>query len=379
MFAGGGFAFGGFGSTGCCCADDDGEDVEGTGLPVARKTYTITKLTGVQYGGARQVFKNQSGILIQVLDTFFAGAFWEVLGSSDGTTMSSGNLWTDYNALNLGAWIWFRNKVSGREYVIIVTVSFSWLEITSYSSVVGFTGGSGPVAPTAVDQSTVTPPTGADWLGTDASVGLFPDPLFRAWIWQSTDGEITRVAWVFDTGAGALAVTVAAWWWFEKINAPVGGSWLPWVDWMYDNPGNYATPTQYQSMLRFLFGPKKIKSNGGINEDCLIAADQFGGDYLVDKYPINETSLQKQWQDPPTIVAGNLPAGRNGSVGWFFDIWFLGSIGGNVPQFPAFDTAGNRTMLFVDAMILPWDGTAVPGQPGSTDHPASGFFGRSRL
>ncbi len=349
-------------------------------LPTFRKTYTITKLTGVQYGGANQVYKNQGGILIQVLNTILASPYWEVIASSNGTTMTVGeNVWLTYADLNFGAWITFRNTVSGREYLILVSVAFAWLEITTYGSVAGFTGGSGPVAPTAVDQETITPPTGADWLGTDASVGAFPDPLFRAWVWQSTDGEITRVVWIFDPETGALTVTNQAMWFFDTINCPVGGTWNPTVNWMYDNPGGYAIPTQYMSLTRFLFSPKKIRSNGGINEDCLITADQFGSNYLVDTYPTNETSLQKLWQDPPTIVAGNLAAGRNGAVGWFYDVFFIGSIGGNTPQFPAWDTGGNRTVLFIDAMMLPWDGSVPPGQPGSTDHPAAGFFGRNAI
>ena len=378
-------SFGRMGSVVCCCCNDSGSD-EPTDLPTARKTYTLYKLTSQQLGGSGATRKNQADMLVQVYnDALFESGFWTCLRSSDGVTVSSSNLWTDWTKLQglIGgtgmSWIQSRNTVTGVEYLTTITVSGNWLEqITYFSPSAGFTGGTNLTRPTATDEFQTTGPGGADWLGTDASSGLFPNPKFRAWVWVSTDGEVSRVAWTFDTGAG-LATTVQAFWMREVLNCPVGGTWVNWLSWDFDNGNGYATPAALMRLQVFNIVPKKVRTNAAVNEDCPVVAEEFGNDYYVDRYPQDQTSLQYLWINPPGVVVGNVAAPRNGMLGWFFDLWFVGSVGGTAPVFPAFDTADGKTKLFVDAMMLPWDGTAVPGAVGSTDHAAANFYGRSIL
>jgi hypothetical protein len=375
-----------FGFTGGSSSGGGGEQ---TNVPLASKDYVIVKLQSGRAGAPQAIRKNQSNILIRVLDAFFNSGHWRCDGSSDTVTGAQDgvNRWTTPAALNHAAnpntsWILFTNTKTGRQYRTIVSVAGAWLEIITHCSLsAAFTGGTVIALPTAPDQFQVTPIVGADWLGTSASEGTDPDPLFHAWVWFSTDGEVTRVVWTYETLAGALAVTSQAIWKFETLNCPAPGT-VNWSNYMVDNGNGYTTPAAYWTLGRYSTDGRRVKTATGNVETCFATADQFGADYYIDKYPRDPGSAQVLWQNPVAAAVALQAAPRNGIAGWDWDHWWIGcppNTGNNPPVFPAFDTVGGRSFILVDANMWVWDGSAVPGQPGSTDHLASAFFGRGSL
>lgn len=365
-----------------------GNDGAQTFVPIASKSWKTVKLDGAQVGAvSNPIRKNQAGILIQVLDSFVADGPWRCDGSSNGTVGAQDgvNRWVteaDLTTSPHDSWILLTNTTTNRQLMILVSVAGAWLEVITLCSLsAAFAGGTAAVLPSAPDQYQVTPPVGADWLGTSVDEGTDNNPHFRAWCQYSTDGECTRVIWVYEKPAGAgLAITTAGLWKFETLNGAAPGV-TNWQTYMADNGNSYVNPAQFWYLYRYNLQGRTIKTPVALeNVNCV--ADQWGGNYLLDVYPKSPNNAAIVWSDPLALVVGNLANPHNGVCGWEWDHWWIGNppnSGNNPPVVPCYDTADDRKFIFIDGNMFVWDGTVPPGSVGSVDHPATAFAGRGKL
>jgi hypothetical protein len=338
-----------------------------TALPVPRYSYNITKLASQTLGTQGQ---NSRDLLVQVKNALVASGAWKVMGSCDGTLISSSDLWTDWTKL-LGAgggagfsWLILKNVRSGVEVLFGVTVSVVWTEVTQYISPSGtFSGGTALVFPTAADQYQVNP-FGA-WCGTMPN----GNPQFHAFVWQTVDGQITRVGWWY----GGKWISF---WQLETIQHPCGGSWVPFMALQWNGGNNYTSPSIF-TLTEYATTQHKVRTNTGTNEHAAAVYEQLGGSAIVNNYPQNEQSGQYFWQDPMGLVVDNGIPPRDGPIGYMADNWWVGEVAG-VPVFNDGDTAGGGAFIFAGQLMLPWDGTLNPPTGGaSVDRAASNFFGRN--
>jgi hypothetical protein len=348
-------------------------------LPAPRHEWAITKLVSQQLGS---IVKNQRDILIQVKNAFLASGWWTVVRSCDGTSISATDLWSDWSKIVNGggfvSWITLRRSLDGVQLTIYPNVVGGWLEIAWYASpAAGFTGGNtSGTRPTATDEITCAPPAGNDWIGTDVYGPTDPNPQFRAFVWVSDDGGMTRVAWWYKGG-------LIAWWQFDKVYNQAGGdgSWVPFTTYAWDGGNSFGAPsTRMRLAVYDANGLHAARTPAGVNESIGLALEKWGGTYVVDQFAQNEQTLQYLWIPGPGLGNNTGASPRKGIIGYMEDLWFVGSTGGGAtPVFADGDTANDGTFMFAGAMMLPWDGTTAPptGQiTASTDRPTASFYGR---
>jgi hypothetical protein len=354
-------------------------------LPTPAREYTIAKLLGQKLGVTG---KNQRDILVQVKNAMVASGWWSVTRSCDGFSIASSDLWLTWaNVVGTGghvSWIQLTNAYSGAQLLINVTVDGTWCEIQWFTSpAAGFTGGNTlGTRPTATDEYQSFPPAGADWLGTlDASD---TDPQWRAYVWVSTDGANTRVAWMYQGPTTPTVPKLNAFWQFDTLTSTAGGagSWVPWTTYCWDG-GGFVAPSVRMTMTTFkVQGQREAKTPSGTIENITNLAVWpvlQGGNNFVDTFPTNLATGQWYWSEPLLMGVTGGGGVRNGAIGYLDDQWWVGSTSaGNVPVFNDGDTAGNGAFIFMGAMMLPWDGTLAPaGYMTSTDRAADLFFGRN--
>ena len=360
-----------------------------TNLPVPRHSYTIAKLVSQTLGNQgpsnpNGVSNNQRDMLVQVKNAMVASGAWTVVKSCDSASVSTADLWTDWSKIvksgALTSWIVLQRSFDGVQLCIAATVVGGWTEIQWFLSVkAGFTGGSTTGRATATDEWEGDIPLGSSWLGTSGSDGN-TNPEFRAFVWTSTDGAITRVGWWYKG-------KFIHWWQFDEILCPVGaaGAWVPFLQAFWKGGNDFNAPyARVRLSIYDIDGVRNARPVTGINEKLGMHIEKWSATYIVDQWPQDESTLQYLWINTGGMaVDGSPPSPRKGSVGYLQDIWFVGSTGGGAtPVFADGDTAGNGAFIFIGAMMLPWDGTTNPptGQvSASTDRPATSFYGRSLL
>jgi hypothetical protein len=346
-------------------------------LPIPSRAMTWIKLASQQLGSLRL---NQQDILAQVVTAWLSLGTWVVMRSSNGSAITTTNQWTTGGAMATGAWIQMRNLATNVQVVISITVGSptAWLEQNTYTSAaVGFTGGTPTARPTATDEAIVTNVLGGDWLGTACGDGN-PNPLFRAFVQGSTDGTKLRVVWVYTAVSGASFMK--AFWQFDTIGSPVGGTWVPFVSLQWDN-GNDTSSGAPLIVPDNLNGRPVVFTNAGHVEFLDVGTESAIAGYHTTHLAQDENTLQYFWVNGHSMVVEGMPAGRNGILGYATDQWWIGRTApaDTTPVFPDGDTAGGKGFVFFGQMMLQWDGTAVPGFAGSTDRPAASFYGRSTL
>ena len=281
---------------------------------------------------------------------------WVVESSCDGTggggSFGNNDLvdrWIDSGDLvwaNTGtshSWVVLKNNVTGVQVCFDLDSSndqfmhLSWSLAAGYGVANGGTDGSASDRPTATDQRTLI--NTAAFCGGSAS-----ETNAVVHTWQSTDGECTRVAAMFDE-------ILMMFWAFDKAQNPVAG-WN----------GNYvvaqsATGTTIPTGTFFLLAgtSNTFGRDGATDFDMFMATEMFGiatEPYLgsviryddVDGY-VDFTSI--------TLV-GEAP--RRGEHGECYDLWFGNNFRHSGHTWPNDLT---RTFIQMGDLVLPWDGAAV--------------------
>jgi hypothetical protein len=345
-----------------------------TSLPTATREFFLTKITGNLLG---TVGDNQASIMVQTINALIAQGTWTVVKSCDGISVATGsNLWVNQASIGTHSWIQIQNVLTGVQYVISCSVrgagAGGWTEFLRYVSVHGsFTGGTTLARPTAADEFESNNPVGSDWLGTGPTPA---NPQFYSYVWSSTDGALTRIAWMFN---GKLC----AWWQWDQVQFPSSGAWVPWVSIEWDGGNNYSAPGSRLSPLNYQLGPSShVLTQLGVVKAVAPFMTGYGGNLFIESWTTNEATGQYWWERPPLIANTVNPPGDRGAAGFMADIWLVGTTGGagGTPVFAFGDTANGGQFIFIDSLMLPWDGTTNPlGIVGSTDHPASSFFGQT--
>lgn len=338
-------------------------------LPIPARAMTILKVTGTP-GGTLTI--NQADMLAKNETAILSLGTWTVLRSSNGTAITSTNQWAaGQTAIAQGGWLQMVNNATGVQRLVFVSVRGSWIEVQNLiSPAVGFTGGTAITAPTASDSYFVTPGVGADWLGTGNSDGNV-NPQLRTLVWGSVDGTKTRVVWFYTNLAGVT--TIKSVWLFDTVGGAVGGPWVPFVGMSWDNGNDLAAATRFTYAQTGSLIATRTNSNTA--ELIFVSQENDGIGNINDRLPQDQVTNQYVWLNGAGLTISGKAPPRNGVLGWLTDQWWVGAPAG-VPAFPDGDTAGGR-FIFIGQMMLWWDGSAVPGYPGSVDHPEANFYGRA--
>lgn len=288
----------------------------------------------------------------------FSSNPWSVVRSSDGSSVSTGDLWADggdavhwdggttpsgwvvlqQNAISTGfqLLIWPRNNSGGNQSVVEMYIS----------EAAGFTGGSANgTRPTATDEVDVWNAEGQPEWTDRVALDTVPGVLH---VMQSTDGEITRF-WLYMNGV------VKMWCNIEKPRDAVSGWTIPWICTMASS--EYGG-TDFQPIYGHLNDINTITAcrAGGVptahcyytSESCIssmLGEQQITGAELdSNSYPFFPIGLFSQ------------DVGARGRLGALTDIWWASTATGDGDYYPADLT---RQLVQVGDVIMPWNGSAM--------------------
>lgn len=269
---------------------------------------------------------------------------WSVTQSSDGVSVSEGDLWTSDSALTwgddytLGSWIVLQQPgVTTSSQICILLHSEDQLRVIWAPR--GFDLGTLSERPKALVEMVLS----SSW----QSGVLTSNVILHAM--QSTDGQCTRVI-AYCAGAPIVA------WLFDRARNPVANWQEPAAAlaslWDGDDLLSYAA-LQSPSEPR-LWG------HGDAPMQLFMSTESFGQSAgAVGALLDGPNDFDQSWPLTPIGVA-SLTGGQRGRHGELFDLWFGSTGAQDGDTYPA-----NETRQFVQFghLVFPWDGT--PQQAGS--------------
>jgi len=229
-----------------------------------------------------------------------------------------------------------------------------------YSHTAGFTGGSITARPTATDEYVVGSAT--DWgVGDLSSTAGSSNVIYH--IWNSTDGECTRV--VFTHNRRVTGV-----WMFEALRNPVSGfandhvviysnstGTTPISAGLYLNVRDASSESTNVSFSRLPNGPTNTKvrlASEGTDQEPLVGKEQI----------MNLVELE--WAFYPISVVSNTDPNK-ARLGEIYDLWFgsggLNNLSGGTSSERngiLIPSNGTKKFAMFDSFVLPWDGSTIP-------------------
>lgn len=279
----------------------------------------------------------------------FGTAPWTVVGSSNSTVaaLDSVDRWTtDANLVgnaagSVHAWIVLRQTGIATNYEICIDLINSTLinATIAISPSAGFTGGTTTARPTATDETLPM---------NNANLSSGVDTTHQIHVWQSTDGQCTRVAvWRGSTN-------MCMFWMFDKPANPVTGWTNPSVGLAQGSTSGLAvTATGLLSTASALLRGKGVS----IMSLAMTAEGYASGPLaLLTDIGTIANDLDTSWPFFPiglcSITLNN--KGRHGSV---FDMWLKPTSVLDGDTFP--NDANARQFIAMGPLILPWTGDAT--------------------
>jgi len=275
---------------------------------------------------------------------------WTVIGSCDATSFAMDG--TDYwvNAQDdvnwsTGAHSWIVLQQAGISAKFQLCVD---LDVANYSDAIivvsptagfgtanGGSDGSTTARPTATDEVVIN--NGLDWLhatATNYNVAMH--------VMQSTDGECTRVAWLFNNFVANAAF-------FDKVKNPhpswTEASVYSWYDGNFTETATYAN--YYDSSTRV------TAAVSGTNTDFYLASIGTSTDAWGQTMDA-PNGLSNEYEVYPIFLA-SLTTGRRGIHGALFDFWWATETGPS-----AGDTYDGKKAVQFGYFVWPWDTTSSP-------------------
>lgn len=275
---------------------------------------------------------------------------WVVVGSSNSVAfnMAGTDLWTtgaDLVRDNAAphSWIVLKQPAINANTSICIDFDHSSAKRVSliFSPAAGFTGGSTSARPTATDEKIMI--VRDFWFGNWAGSSGFP---LRAHLWESTDGECTRLITADDN-------QVKGFWLIDKPGDPVAGWSNPAICMATADKGTNET-LKYSNWFNITPGP--IGAEGPITDMPLRLTVES---QLAWPYPNVPSVLIEPSQEVGICPIGlfhNVTVGQRGRHGHIFDFWSTSSIPITGDSFP--DDDSHEFMIF-DDFVLPWNGTNI--------------------
>jgi hypothetical protein len=335
-------------------------------LPTLSKTWQLSINQTVTAQGSVNATAQRILRTIKNLMKGFGSSPWTCSGSSNagGTTgsptgsaaMDGVDRWTtDADLVGTPAgsnsrhgWIVLRQTGIATNYEIcwdIFTTSQPNTMVAIISPSAGFTGGSATARPTATDEIVIF---GTENPSTPASWGSGVDAQHQIHVWQSSDGQCTRiVVWRASTN-------LCTFWLFDKPTDTVSNWTNPGVSGMYAVGSGIAityanlspnSTFKSRSSSTVTFTPKfsgESDTNGLLanTTDIGTIANDFDGNWPF--FPIGLYSTN---------------AGSKGRIGNIFDLWWRPSGVSSGDTFP--NNASTRQFIAMGPLILPWTGDST--------------------
>lgn len=313
-------------------------------LPVVTKTWQFNVNNSIPAQGSNLLtMRRVMRLLVNAL-VGFALAPWTVRGSSDSVAaaMDATNRWVaDTNLVWAGAgvhsWIVLRQTgISATFEVCIDLFSSTPGNATILVSTVGFTGGTTSARPTATDEVALI--TGQQWCD-NLDIGHVLD------VWQSTDGQCTRVAIL------SQSTNLVGFFLFDRPLDPVTGWTNPWV----------ATVRGIASGACFTLATHYAQAacNGRrtTTMSLYLTAEAYNSSAVPLTTAIGNVvnEISNEW-DLPAMGIVCITSGNRGRHGGLADIWWK-------PEGIAHGDTGpndiSRQFLALGGMFLPWNGTVA--------------------
>lgn len=328
-------------------------------LPSLAKTWQFSVNQTVTSGGSGNLTAAKLMRTIKNSMKGFASTPWTVSGSSNAggsdavPTGSAGmdgvDRWTvDTDIASNGSnsrhpWIVLRQTGIATNYEICFefqstgSLGSIWIFVSPSA---GFTGGTTKLRPTATDEITIS--SGGAWhSGADAT--------HQAHIWQSSDGECTRVL-VWRAGTNLCTV-----WIFDKPSLPPAGWTNPSVSYFYSTTTGIA----------ITYANLSTGSTGKGKNGTTLLTPKFSGEGDTTTLLCNVTSVgtivndfDSNWPIFSIGLYENVAASSRGKLGKVFDLWWKPSGATDGDTFP--NDSNNRQFVCMGCLILPWtsDSTA---------------------
>jgi hypothetical protein len=329
-------------------------------LPTLAKTW--------QYNVNQRLFTQvdanttQKAVLLHIKNTLigFASNPWTVAGSSNGVTagMDGTDRWAALADVKLAApptthsWIVLRQAAINSKFeVVFVTAATagSSLQVVM-SPTAGFgvanggTDGSTNARPTATDEFAVFGTTSAVGVGAYDGTSTATQQEFICNIWQSTDGQVTRIVNRANTQLTAQFRMYAA---FERPKNPLSEWTNPCMAaWVGNASGAMRYATHNDAALYLGNRP----SGGSM---AMFATTEGAGSSMVGEHLVLPNDLSGGY---PMTPAGLLctAAGARGRHGEVFDLWYGSTVMQNGDTYP---DDGSKQFIQIGDLILPWNGS----------------------
>lgn len=230
------------------------------------------------------------------------------------------------------SWMVLRNTATGVQVCLDCINNNSTLQLSIViSPSAGFTGGSVTARPTATDE----------WSYSSATNWGFSslDNVHRFDIWQSTDGQCTRL---FFASAGN---PIAVWFMAEKFNASVTGFTYPYYFSLY--AGTSPTFANLTTVGKIRHG----SVTGGT--DMLIEGNASAAAFSNATYGTVPNSIDGAYGMWPVGFAGTT-ASLVGRMGSFYDLWVGSSAIATGDRYPLDTDPTPGQFIQIGNFVFPW-------------------------
>lgn len=300
-------------------------------------------------------FFDKRSLLLGIKDalTGFSSMPWTVTSSSDSSTTAASDLWVDEDDLvwrdddtsNVFSWIILRQTGISTTFELLLTceednTSSDGAQIGAWTAQAGFTGGTTTARPTATDERIIRDSTADGYWGSGNAASY--DFMFH--VWQSDDGECTRVV-IFINGIDT------GFWLFDKPNNPVSGWTNPYIAVI---SGDNSVTISQCTYAKF-YDAANVRGCFNTNP----VTSYFSGEGFGSAAVGELMTVPNDFDD--TFGAGgmglqSLSATFTGRMGDVYDLLWGFSVIGTGRYYPV---AGTKLFVQIKDMIFPWDGATI--------------------
>lgn len=280
----------------------------------------------------------------------FAQNPWTVISSCDASTASNdgtdhwSNAQDDVNwATAAHSWIVLQQAGINPKFQICID-----LDDSLYSDIIvvispeegfgdanGGTDGTTTARPIATDEHIIN--SGLDWMYGDAT-----NRNTAMHVMQTTDGECTRIAWLYNNVVANIAF-------FDKAKNPHShwheGVIYSWAD------GNY---NETVTLTAYLAANTRVHSTVSGTTTNFYLATVYGYNSTMPAIMDATNDLDGSYEVYPIFLFSNT-ANSRGTQGALYDFWWATETGPTTG-----DTYDNKKAVQFGKFVWPWDGSSVP-------------------
>lgn len=282
---------------------------------------------------------------------------WTVVSSSDSSTASAADNWTDYTDLvwrdddgsAVFSWIVLRQTGISTTFELLITceedfTSADGSRIGAWVAQAGFTGGTTTARPTATDERQIRDSTSNGRWGSGAD-GT-PNTNYRWHLMMSSDGECTRIIIHMNK-------IVTGIWMFDVPDNAVTGWSNPYVAVIYGENNQNTNVTSY---VRFLDNATMLGRYSGTDTTMFLSSEGIA-DSAIGEF-LKNNQLDNTWIATEMGIASQTST-FTGRMGTMYDLWWGSNFSSSEATGRLYPETGTKLYVQVKDIIFPWDGSSV--------------------